>query len=188
MDSESLESSESSESSEPPPTEAVLRQKHQFLKDEFEWVKEETKFIDKILPILSNKYVLKFFLLVVILILLFRFFPIFITLIFSLFTSYIKFKRTKFGFPIEIEPTYLFSIVLMLAFGFYYGLFYILIPVAIPLLIAWPGASSFINISFISMGLFSLFNNFIGSASKRTHTTVITSFSIRYSIDIPFPE
>ena len=62
MDSESLESSESSESSEPPPTEAVLRQKHQFLKDEFEWVKEETKFIDKILPILSNKYVLKFFL------------------------------------------------------------------------------------------------------------------------------
>ena len=111
-------------SKNPVPTEKNIRIEYNLIKDEVEWIKQNTNFYDRFIPFLSNKYFLKIFFSIIIFgFLLLKFFPIFVTIIFSLITSYIKFKRTKVGFGIEIEPSYLFSIVLLLAFGYQYGLF-----------------------------------------------------------------
>ncbi|MBT3720597.1 hypothetical protein HN789_04735 [archaeon] len=185
------------EKSKPAPTLRKIWNKYNLLEDEITWVKEETKFFDKILPVLSNKYFLKFLLLIFILIILIRFFAVFITIVFSLITSYIKFKRTKFGFPIEIEPTYLFSIVLMLAFGVQYGLFYILIPVTVPFLMAGPTAGTFVNIwnkLVVFFGVY-FFQYFFPSSKFLVLVAVvlvlitdITGYFLRKKFGQPLPE
>ncbi|MBN2422018.1 hypothetical protein JXB41_02230 [Candidatus Woesearchaeota archaeon] len=100
-----------------------------FLKDETDWLNKETTFLEKLLPVLSHNLLHKFILFVFILLIIVKYFSIFVTIIFSLITSYIKFKRQKKGILIEIEPSYLFPIILTISFGIKYGLFYIFIPV-----------------------------------------------------------
>ncbi len=116
------------------------------LKDEIEWVEKETKFIDKILPVISNKLFLKFILTIFILFILFRFYKVFTTILFVLITSYIRFKREKMGIPIEIEPTYLFAIVLTLAFDLRFGFLFIFIPVFVTVFIKGVSGSLIVNI------------------------------------------
>lgn len=116
------------------------------LKDEVEWVDKETKFIDKILPFLPKYLLLKIILFSLILFFLVRFSGIFVTIIFSLITSYIKFKRLKFGIPIEVEPAYLFTIVLTLVYGLPYGLLFLLFPVTLTSLVAGFSIALIVNI------------------------------------------
>ena len=131
---------QSSESDEPPDFKRTV------LKDEIEWVEKETKFIDKIIPAISNKLFLKFMLFVFTLIILIRFYMVFTTILFVLITNYIRFKREKMGIPIEIEPTYLFAIVLTLAFDLRFGFLFIFIPVFVTIFIKGVSGSLLVNI------------------------------------------
>jgi len=114
------------------------------LKDELEFIEEETKFLDKI-PLLSN-FFSKFLILLIVLIILIKYYKLLAVVVFSVISSYIKFKRLKIGIPIELEPTYLFMIVLTLSFGLQYGLFYILIPVLLSSFVSGFSPSLIINI------------------------------------------
>ncbi|MFH2020714.1 MAG: hypothetical protein ABIJ34_04830 [archaeon] len=97
-------------------------------RDEKAWIEEETKLIDRIHPFFKTHLILKFLLFIVIVFLIAKFFSFFTTLLMILAISYIRFKRTKYGINIEIEPTYLIAVALTLAFGLDHGLLFVLIP------------------------------------------------------------
>jgi hypothetical protein len=117
------------------------------LSDEIEWISEETRLIDRILPFLSKKLLLKTALLMAGIFLLTKFFELFITIVFIALISYIRFKRTKRGINIEIEPSYLFAIVLTIAFGLNYGLALIIIPGLAAIAVSGLSGSIVINIA-----------------------------------------
>ncbi len=106
------------------------------LKDETEWFREETSFLNKFLPFLSQKLFLRLIFILFSMALLLRFPAIFSTILFSFATSYIKFKRQMMRIPVEIEPSYFFAVILALAFGFKYSLFFIMIPALISALMS----------------------------------------------------
>ncbi len=116
------------------------------LKDEKEWLNQETRFIDKILPFLKKKFLIKLLLFILILVIIAKYFKFFITLLFILFVSYIKFKRTKNMINIEIEPTYLLGIALALAFGLNYSFLFFLIPFFFSMIITGFGIGLLVNL------------------------------------------
>jgi len=124
-------------------------------KDEIEWFDQETSYLDKIVPFLKNHY-LKIMSLILILILLYRYLHVFLVIIFSFITSYIKFKRLKIGIPIEIEPSYLFAIVLIVAYGIPHALLFLFIS-TLPALIGGMSTGIIINVLNKLMVMFGVY-------------------------------
>jgi len=97
--------------------------------EEAEWLDNETRWLDRYLPRKHHGLALRLVILSLILfVLALKFFKIFIVVILLLVTSYIRFKREKKGIPIEIEPTYLLTIVVFLAYGFRMAVLFIALP------------------------------------------------------------
>ncbi len=114
------------------------------LKDEKKWLEEETKPIGKIHPFFRKNLLAKTFLLLLLILLTIKYPHFFLTIIFSLVISYIKFKRMKYELPMEIEPSYLFMVVLALSYGFWYGIAFLIITI-FPALFRGVSLGLFIN-------------------------------------------
>lgn len=99
------------------------------LKDEKKWLEEETKPIGKIHPFFRKSLLAKTLLFLLLIILTFKYPHFFLTIIFSLIVSYIKFKRMKYEIPMELEPSYFFMVVLTLSYGFWYGAAFLIITI-----------------------------------------------------------
>jgi hypothetical protein len=117
-----------------------------YLKDEEEWLKQETKFIDKLIPFFKKRLLIKSLILVLVFILIAKFFALFVTLLSIFLISYIRYKRTIHRVSIEIEPTYLIGIALTLAFGIEYGIAFIIIPGIFALITSGFGIGWLVNI------------------------------------------
>ncbi|MBU0757286.1 MAG: hypothetical protein KKF44_04420 [Nanoarchaeota archaeon] len=105
------------------------RKKNISFGDEREWWDISTKPIERIIPLLNKGLISKvLFYLLILALLLINFHKLFITILSIIFVSYVRFKRTKHGIDMEVEPSYLLAISITLAFGLEYGLAFVIIP------------------------------------------------------------
>ena len=95
------------------------------IQDEVDWVYRENKHLEELLPKKNRNIWSKLVIVIFIIFMMIKFNKISVLIIFLSIASYIKFKRAKRSIQLEIEPTYLFLIVLTISYGLIYGIVFI---------------------------------------------------------------
>ncbi|MBT4352735.1 hypothetical protein HOD20_09450 [archaeon] len=95
------------------------------IQDEVDWVYRENKHLEELLPKKNRNIWSKLVIVIFIIFMMIKFNKISVLIIFLSIASYIKFKRAKRSIHLEIEPTYLFLIVLTISYGLIYGIVFI---------------------------------------------------------------
>lgn len=149
-------------------------------KDEKDFITQETNFLNKILPFFKKYFVIKLIIIVILLMILYKFQKFFVIIISIILIQYIKFKRTRLGINLELEPSYLLGLAITLVYGIEYGLIFI----TLPFLISFNGFGIGLLVNYLNKLIFIISIFFYWSLTKNTSLLIYFSIFIVILTDI----